>query len=359
MQLYLFKILGHEKLPWSLNMQGFGAYSLQGIGHPVKLQILKPVNTTATLAITPKYQGPHLTQVGIAIHIDMSPLDFSGSRSQVNSHVALLENLIALYYAFCQDGLKDDINQSTNNVSSNLHPTVDEVSSYTPPTPADDLAHPHSTSARQARPSESEQTTMQLTEFDDQDEQNKVQVVTESQCNQKGQVIVTAWVQWTVARVSASIYANDKHSERKLTAELEDLAVSVDLHQVYSKFKCQVDRLSVLHFTKKDGVWVAGEHKGVVMTDGDQITRNMQIMNHTSSEAVTAQTDNQTSTGSMTAPHSDQPKPHQGFLSITVTIALCKNVHSKWNQLIKKHLQEDRSVSEATKDQYLSEVDLR
>ena len=37
-------------------MLGFSAYSLQGSGNHVKLQILKPVNTTATLAITPKYQ---------------------------------------------------------------------------------------------------------------------------------------------------------------------------------------------------------------------------------------------------------------------------------------------------------------
>ena len=48
--------LGRDKLPWSLNMLGFSAYSLQGSGNHVKLQILKPVNTTATLAITPKYQ---------------------------------------------------------------------------------------------------------------------------------------------------------------------------------------------------------------------------------------------------------------------------------------------------------------
>ena len=95
-----------------------------------------------------------------------------------------------------------------------------------------------------------------------------------------------------------------------------------------------------LIFFDRNNSWIAGEHEGVVMTDGDQITKDMKVVNP------------QNGTIDMhchTRPHSpgstsltDQPKPHQGFLSLTVTVALCKNVHSKWNQLIRKHLNEDR-----------------
>lgn len=54
--LFFLLIQGRDKLPWSLSLAGFSVYSLQGSGQHVKLQVLKPVNTTATLAISTVYQ---------------------------------------------------------------------------------------------------------------------------------------------------------------------------------------------------------------------------------------------------------------------------------------------------------------
>lgn len=87
---------------------------------------------------------------------------------------------------------------------------------------------------------------------------------------------VTTWVQWTVAKVSATLYADQQMLERheaqntppasverpnttaavslschkvesRLRAELEDLTMAVDLQQVYTKIKCRVAAFNALH----------------------------------------------------------------------------------------------------------------
>lgn len=78
-----------------------------------------------------------------------------------------------------------------------------------------------------------------------------VQVVSEAEVQTNTGPIVTVWVQWTVARVSASLYANSGPEQRKLRAELEDLTTALDLHKVYSKAKVKVTSVSILHFTRR------------------------------------------------------------------------------------------------------------
>lgn len=79
-------------------------------------------------------------------------------------------------------------------------------------------------------------------------------MVSEAEVQTNTGPIVTVWVQWTVARVSASLYANSGPEQRKLRAELEDLTTALDLHKVYSKAKVKVTSVSILHFTRR---WVS------------------------------------------------------------------------------------------------------
>ncbi|XP_076064236.1 vacuolar protein sorting 13B isoform X2 [Oratosquilla oratoria] len=350
-----------DKLPWSLSMNNFSMYSLQGSGAHVKLMILKPVNTTATLAITTKHQGPTLNQVGVVIHTDMSPLDFCGSQSQVAAHISVLENVLNLITMIMPD--PGDAPPSTVSTpapsASNL---VEGISGTHPAQPQSHSqaaggqgvnthgsAHGTQTGAPNCS---SEPNTPLMADVDVEEE--KVQTTVESDSSTGP--FVTAWVQWTVARVSLSLYAHDGCEQRRLRAEMEDLTMALDLHQVYSKLKCKVAAINLLHFTKRNNTWVVGEHEGIVMTCNDQLTHDLKVINPRSG---TVDSHFHSLSARQPAPPPEQPKTH-GFMSLTFTSALCKNVHNKWNQLIRKCLNEERSmVTEKNLPRYISEVDIR
>nr|XP_053626537.1 intermembrane lipid transfer protein VPS13B-like [Cherax quadricarinatus] len=360
-----------DKLPWSLNLGSFSVFSLQGTGQHVKLPVLKPVNTTATLAITTKYQGPSLNQLGVVIHTDMSPLDFCGSRCQVVGHVAIAENVLGLLSHFIQTPADSQHSMSSTpapqqpvlDASSQptTQPTHNQLTTPQPPPPPPPPLPPlptqshsqHTTVTKPLHHSGSDPNTQAVTEGDDVEEE-RVGVVSEAEAEATCGPIVTAWVQWTVARVSASLYAKEGNELRKLRAEMEDLTTALDLHQVYSKVKLKVTAISVLHFAKRNNAWVAGGHEGVVMTCGDQLTHDLKVINP-SSGTVDPHYLGEKGDSSQT----EQPKAH-GFISLTFTTALCKNIHSCWNTLIQKHLSENRSLPmDNTSDHYLSEVDIR
>ncbi|XP_042214275.1 vacuolar protein sorting-associated protein 13B-like isoform X1 [Homarus americanus] len=347
-----------DKLPWSLNLGSFSIYSLQGTGQHVKLPVLKPVNTTATLAITTKYQGPSLNQLGLVIHTDMSPLDFCGSRCQVVGHVTIVENILGLLSHFIK--MPSESPRSMSSTPAPQQPILEASSQPTtqpPPhqhTPPPPQSNPHQTMPpKPLHHSGSDPNTLLVTEGEDVEEE-RVQVVSEAEAQCCSGPIVTAWVQWTVARVSASLYAKDGNELRKLRAEMEDLTTALDLHQVYSKVKLKVTAISILHFTKRNNAWVAGEHEGVVMTCGDQVTHELKVINPRSGTV-----DPHYHCEKVNSSPAEQPKAH-GFISLTFTTALCKNIHSCWNNLIKKHLNEERSMlMDNAADHYLSEVDIR
>ncbi|KAK8395541.1 hypothetical protein O3P69_005567 [Scylla paramamosain] len=353
-----------DKLPWSLNLGSFSIYTLHGAGQHVKLPVLKPVNTTATLAITTKYQGPSLSQLGLVIHTDMSPLDFCGSRSQVVSHATVVESLLGLAAHFMRGSPDLADSKSSTPIPQATIPEAssqpNQVMSPPPPPPPQSQTH-HTTPPKPLQHSGSDPNTLLVTEVEEiEDERSKsvVHVVSEMEAQTSSTPLVTAWVQWTVARVSASLYAREAGEMRKLRAEMEDLTMALDLHQVYSKVKAKVTAFSIMHFTKGSNSWVAGEHEGVVMTCGDQLTRDVKVINPRSGTVDPHHHHHHhgTKTPSTSA---EQPKPH-GFLSLTFTTALCKNIHSSWNNLIKKHMSDERCLPRVgMPDHYLSEIDVR
>ncbi|KAK8752336.1 hypothetical protein OTU49_004917, partial [Cherax quadricarinatus] len=176
-----------DKLPWSLNLGSFSVFSLQGTGQHVKLPVLKPVNTTATLAITTKYQGPSLNQLGVVIHTDMSPLDFCGSRCQVVGHVAIAENVLGLLSHFIQTPA--DSQHSVSSTPAPQQPVLDASSQPTtqpthnqlttpqppPPPPLPPLptqSHSqHTTVTKPLHHSGSDPNTQAVTEGDDVEEE--------------------------------------------------------------------------------------------------------------------------------------------------------------------------------------------
>ncbi|KAK3850769.1 hypothetical protein Pcinc_042542 [Petrolisthes cinctipes] len=419
-----------DKLPWSLSLVGFGVYSLHGSGQHVKLPVLKPVNTTATLAITTKTQvvyvlkpvnttatlaittktqGPTLSQLGLVIHTDMSPLEFCGSRCQVEGHVTICENLLGLLTHFTPLYPASEASSTSSTPVPPSHPPgaphgdgSSQPANTTTTTTTQQQQQQQQQPTKPYHHNSSDQNTLLVMEGEDvlmeevvvvekaggertSDNEPQQQQQQQQQNNNNSGPLVTAWVQWTVARVSASLYAkgssdSSSGSSQKLRAEMEDLTTALDLHRVYSKVKVKVTSFSVLHYVRRNNTWVEGEHEGVVLTCGDQLTREVKVINprsgaldphpphhhphhhHPANVNKAAAAPPSSSSSPTTGPPPDQPPktPSHGFLSLTLTTALCRNIHSSWNTLIKKHMSDDRSLPrDSSSDHYLSEVDIR
>lgn len=64
---------------------------------------------------------------------------------------------------------------------------------------------------------------------------------------------LSGWLQWTLARFILTVYSQQKRSRTenlKLTLDIEDVILSLDVERVYHKIKLKVASASVKHYTR-------------------------------------------------------------------------------------------------------------
>lgn len=64
---------------------------------------------------------------------------------------------------------------------------------------------------------------------------------------------LTGWLQWTLARTTLSIYNKpsiESPDELKLTLDVEDIILSLDVERVYHKVKFKVATACVCHYIR-------------------------------------------------------------------------------------------------------------
>ncbi|KAF2358487.1 Vacuolar protein sorting-associated protein 13 second N-terminal domain [Trinorchestia longiramus] len=475
------KAPGFSALPWSACLQDFSVYSLQGTGSHVRLPILKSVNTTATISIVTKqsktgsrktFKAPDVdaktspvdnssgalrepcsatpppaaetdVQVSnsIVVHADMSPVRVCGCRRQVVSHVALVESFLRSAVLIRENYLSYSVGEplSSVTVSKDSVPSLATQAPVTTGTSVD---------IRPALPPKTEQSGASL----------------------------SAWMQWTVAKVSATLYAEqelwtEQHTQirtsgrtptrsssgpaaaahlqslhlsqvsgslsgqvlktadasgvetsqtpnawsstanvlgdspinkvvdsqsneepdvvrsselegskrgsdskrevpgvqTRLRAELEDLTMAVDLQQVYTKIKCRITAFSVLHSKHLNNTWMPGDKSGVVVAayPNDSLHQNIPIFcpeKKSCESPVSERSHDPQEADAEDEPPSVQPSPaakqHHGFLAFTLTSAVCKNVHGRWNQLLSREHQAERIPGDVPNNT-LTEVDVK
>lgn len=62
-------------------------------------------------------------------------------------------------------------------------------------------------------------------------------------------VKLTGWLQWTLARTTLSLYSKST-DELKLTLDVEDIILSLEVERIYHKVKLKVATASVCHYTR-------------------------------------------------------------------------------------------------------------
>ncbi|XP_030013589.1 vacuolar protein sorting-associated protein 13B isoform X3 [Sphaeramia orbicularis] len=289
-----------DAFPWTVSLSQFSVYTL--LGQQQSLSLLEPMGCTSTLAVTShklqsSSEGRH--SFVVCLHVDLQPVHVKCSNPQVQ----LLYELL--------------LSWSSTWARLQRHGILRQTSSVPEPPAGAAPSSPVRSSAGTALPDTS--TCSPSADFGSPTEGDSVPAGDDSPfadtvtLEQKTSSIggtsgkVSLWMQWMLPKVTAKLFARDptaKKTEICVISELEDLSASVDVQDVYTKIKCKVGSFNIDHYKCRPGQgWHSGHYEGLILQCKDS--------------AVTA------------AKVLEGSHQQHGFLSITYTQAVTKNVRHK------------------------------
>ncbi|XP_015594814.1 vacuolar protein sorting-associated protein 13B isoform X2 [Cephus cinctus] len=270
-----------QSFPWTLTINDFHCYTLQ---KETSMNFIKKVSLNATIGLTTKAQTNdtlpatnatsenNVTALALCVHVDTSPIIISVSEEQVSfmSNIALTV---------------------LNIMQVSQHSHISFVEDTT-------TASTISTSKEE---SEQEQNNLTL----------------------------TAWIQWTITKVSVKLYVMGQltNSSLKSVLELEDIITSLDLQPVYFKLKNKITTATVFHYTRAPQAqnWDLGDYGGLVMCGREDTLEKGE---------------------------------DSGFFSLTLTRAKSGNVHTRWGAHRQNKAQDYDFKSDSIRhtNRYISEI---
>ncbi|XP_074538884.1 intermembrane lipid transfer protein VPS13B isoform X2 [Halichoeres trimaculatus] len=313
-----------DAFPWTVSLSQFSVYTL--LGQQRSLSLLEPMGCTSTLAITShklqsSSEGRH--SFVVCLHVDLQPIHVKCSNPQIQLLYELLLSWSCTWTRLQRHGIL----RQTSNIPE---PTSAAVSS------------PVRSSAGTALPDTS--TCSPSADFGSPTEGDSVPAGDDNQFNdtvtleQKTSTIggtggkVSLWMQWMLPKVTVKLFAPDtatKKTEICVISELEDLSASVDVQDVYTKIKCKVGSFNIDHYkcSTEDGVWSSGSCGGVVLSCTDKLNRRTVLVRPVSKQDTLSHFSGffpPTAAKVLEGSHQQH-----GFLSITYTQAVTKNVRHK------------------------------
>uniref|UniRef100_A0A8D3AJI2 Vacuolar protein sorting 13 homolog B n=1 Tax=Scophthalmus maximus TaxID=52904 RepID=A0A8D3AJI2_SCOMX len=289
-----------DAFPWTMSLSQFSVYTL--LGQQRSLSLLEPMGCTSTLAVTSHKlqscsEGRH--SFVVCLHVDLQPVHVKSSNPQVQ----LLYELL--------------LSWSSTWARLQRHGILRQTSTAPEPPAGAAPSSPVRSSAGTALPDTS--TCSPSADFGSPTEGDSVPAADNSPfadtvtLEQKTSSIggtsgkVSLWMQWMLPKVTVKLFAPDptaKKTELCVISELEDLSASVDVQDVYTKIKCKVGSFNIDHYRRRPGHdWLSGHSEGLILQCKET--------------AVTA------------AKVLEGSHQQHGFLSITYTQAVTKNVRHK------------------------------
>ncbi|XP_012153493.2 vacuolar protein sorting 13B isoform X2 [Megachile rotundata] len=292
-----------QSFPWTLSLVDFHCYMLQ---QNTQKNFIKKMSLNATVALTTKVttfksEKNTLSALGVCVHIDNSPIIVSISEEQVvfmNKIISSIANVIRDTTSINKSG----ITSTQINIETQV---VLPIIPQTPSTPTQ-LLYP-------------EDTTTNST----------VSTSKDDAAQDTDELILTAWIQWTITKIAIKLYVTEKESlsSLKLVLELEDIITSLDLQPVYLKLKSKITTVTIFHYTRAPNsvTWDIGEYVGAVLCGRED---------------------------------SLEKGDDSGFISFTLTRAKSGNVHTRWGTYKKHKSQKKDIMSESilSANSYISEV---
>lgn len=283
-----------SNFPWTLNVSDLHCYTLQG---GTCLQLLKPVSLNCTIGTSPKFSSGNMTSLALCMYLDTTPVAISLSEEQVRLLTLLAMSQLQLFRFYLSTWWTSGNQTQDDSLSSiKLVSSSESLNSSQPDDKCDGMSG--------------------------------------------SRVKLSGWLQWTLERFTLTIYSQPKTSRTenlKLTLDIEDVILSLDVERVYHKIKLKVASASVKHYTRPSikHIWKLGAYKGLVMRGYDP--EGLGISN--------------------TVKHSieDTPAP-SGLLTATLTRAQCNNLHSRLGSPSKAGSLTKKTQGFDTENQFITEI---
>ncbi|XP_073341098.1 intermembrane lipid transfer protein VPS13B-like isoform X3 [Pagrus major] len=314
-----------DAFPWTVSLSQFSVYTL--LGQQRSLSLLEPMGCTSTLAVTShKLQScsEGRNSFVVCLHVDLQPIHVKCSNPQVQ----LLYELL--------------LSWSSTWARLQRHGILRQTSSIPEPPSGAAPSSPVRSSAGTALPDTS--TCSPSADFGSPTEGDSVPAGDDSPfadtvtLEQKTSSIggtsgkVSLWMQWMLPKVTVKLFAPDpasKKTEICVISELEDLSASVDVQDVYTKIKCKVVSFNIDHYrcSMEEGDRSSGSCGGVVLSCTDKLNRRTVLVRPVSKQDTFSHFSGffpPTAAKVLEGSHQQH-----GFLSITYTQAVTKNVRHK------------------------------
>ncbi|XP_073749121.1 intermembrane lipid transfer protein VPS13B isoform X6 [Callorhinus ursinus] len=312
--------------PWTISLHHFSMYTL--FGKQVTLCLVEPMGCTSTLAVTSQKllaTGPDTRHsFVVCLHVDLQSLQIKCSNPQVQLLYELTEIMNKVWNKIQRRG--------------NLSPSSTFPETSAGPVPGSPVRSsvgtaPPDTST--CSPSADVGTTTEGDSIQAGDDSPFSDSITLEQTTSNiggSSGRVSLWMQWVLPKITIKLFAPDpenKGTELCMVSELEDLSASIDVQDVYTKVKCKIESFNIDHYRSSLGeeCWSLGQCGGVFLSCTDKLNRRTLLV-----RPISKQDPFSNCSGffpSTTAKLLDGSHQQHGFLSLTYTKAVTKNVRHK------------------------------
>nr|XP_030122339.3 vacuolar protein sorting-associated protein 13B isoform X1 [Taeniopygia guttata]XP_030122340.3 vacuolar protein sorting-associated protein 13B isoform X1 [Taeniopygia guttata] len=318
-----------DAFPWTISLHHFSVYTL--LGQQMTLNLVEPMGCTSTLAVTSQKllaSGPESRHsFVVCLHVDLESLEIKCSNPQVQLLYELAEITSKVWNKIQRKGvLYQSVSSVYTETMTGPVPPSSPVKSSIGTIPPDTSTY---------SPSADIGTTTEGDSLQGGDDSPFSDSITLEQTTSNIGVSsgrVSLWMQWMLPKITVKLFAPDPRNngtEVCIVSELEDLSASVDMQDVYTKIKCKIESFNIDHYRNSLGEdsWSLGQYGGVFLSCTDKLNRRTLLV-----RPISKQDPFSNFSGffpSTTAKLLDGSHQQHGFLSLTYTKAVTKNVRHK------------------------------
>ncbi|NWZ22532.1 VP13B protein, partial [Asarcornis scutulata] len=316
-----------DAFPWTISLHHFSMYTL--LGQQMTLNLVEPMGCTSTLAVTSQKllaSGPESRHsFVVCLHVDLESLEIKCSNPQVQLLYELAEITSKVWNKIQRKGILYQSSVYPETMTGPAPPSS-PVKSSVGTAPPDTSTY---------SPSADIGTTTEGDSLQGGDDSPFSDSITLEQTTSNIGVSsgrVSLWMQWMLPKITIKLFAPDPRNngtEVCVVSELEDLSASVDVQDVYTKIKCKIESFNIDHYRNSLGEdsWSLGQCGGVFLSCTDKLNRRTLLV-----RPISKQDPFSNFSGffpSTTAKLLDGSHQQHGFLSLTYTKAVTKNVRHK------------------------------
>uniref|UniRef100_A0A8B9D8L0 Vacuolar protein sorting 13 homolog B n=1 Tax=Anser cygnoides TaxID=8845 RepID=A0A8B9D8L0_ANSCY len=291
-----------DAFPWTISLHHFSMYTL--LGQQMTLNLVEPMGCTSTLAVTSQKllaSGPESRHsFVVCLHVDLESLEIKCSNPQVQLLYELAEITSKVWNKIQRKGILYQSSVYPETVTGPAPPSS-PVKSSIGTAPPDTSTY---------SPSADIGTTTEGDSLQGGDDSPFSDSITLEQTTSNIGVSsgrVSLWMQWMLPKITIKLFAPDPRNngtEVCVVSELEDLSASVDMQDVYTKIKCKIESFNIDHYRNRPGEgWQSGHSEGMFLQCRQKFLTTAKLL--------------------------DGSHQQHGFLSLTYTKAVTKNVRHK------------------------------